>query len=157
MLGRLEPGMANRFAGLGDEASAIGPAFMVRTGEDFVNLTRGGVDDHVAVAKRIITVMRPRIGASAQAQTPAARGTGADGGSASGSNADDAARTGQVVAGLVGQLMNENRAASREAGAEGDSRANGTCRRARTRALLLVGPVDLPLVAGWTPWSLDHQ
>jgi hypothetical protein len=68
MMGRLEPGMANPFAGLGDDASAIGPAFMIRTGEDLVRLTFAGVDDNIAVAKRIINTVRPRMGKTAQAR-----------------------------------------------------------------------------------------
>lgn len=77
MLGRIEPGIANKMAGLGDEATAIGPALWVRTGEDLVTLTFFGVDDHVAVAKRIISVMRPRMGPSAQPRAKAGGSAGA--------------------------------------------------------------------------------
>ena len=66
MASRIEPGLADRMAGLGDEASLMGPAVWVRTGEDLVMLTFTGVDDHIAVAKRIIATMRPRMGPSAQ-------------------------------------------------------------------------------------------
>jgi hypothetical protein len=73
IFGRLEPGAAERLAELGDEASAIGPGLMVRTGDDLVRLTFLGVDDDVAAAKRIINEMRPRMGPSAQ---PKAAGDG---------------------------------------------------------------------------------
>ena len=69
---RLEPGIANRFEGLGDQATAIGPALMIRTGDDLVNLTLMGVDDDVASAKRIVSLMRPRMGPSAQPKSSSA-------------------------------------------------------------------------------------
>lgn len=47
ILSRREPGIADPLAGLGDEASAIGPAFWVRVGDDLVNLTLWGVDEDV--------------------------------------------------------------------------------------------------------------
>jgi outer membrane protein OmpA-like peptidoglycan-associated protein len=161
MMGRLEPGMANPFAGLGDEASAIGPAFMVRTGEDLVNLTLAGVEDNVAAAKRIIDTMRPRMGTSAQAPTAVAAGTGADGGRTSGSSADDAARAGQVVGGLLAQLMKENHDASRErsTGGEDATRAATTPAPADEPALgPAKGPsIHVPLVAGLTLVAAHHE
>jgi len=39
ILSRLEPGIADRLAGLGDQAAAVGPALWIRTGDDLVNLT----------------------------------------------------------------------------------------------------------------------
>jgi outer membrane protein OmpA-like peptidoglycan-associated protein len=65
-LSKHEPGIADPLAGLGDEASAMGPALWVRVGEDLLNLTLSGLEDDIAVAKRIVTTMRPRMGASSQ-------------------------------------------------------------------------------------------
>ena len=66
ILSRREPGIADPLAGIGDEASAMGPALWVRVGEDLLNLTLAGVEDDVAVATRIVTTMRPRMGPSSQ-------------------------------------------------------------------------------------------
>ena len=74
VLSRREPGMADPLAGLGDEASAIGPALWVRLGDDLLNLTLWGVEDDVAVAKRIVSTMRPRMGPSSQPKAADARG-----------------------------------------------------------------------------------
>jgi hypothetical protein len=76
ILSRREPGIADPLAGLGDEASAIGPAFWVRVGDDLVNLTLWGVDEDVAVAKRIVSTMRPRMGPSSQPNVADAHGDG---------------------------------------------------------------------------------
>jgi hypothetical protein len=65
LLSRREPGISNPLAGVGDEASVVGPVLMVRVGEDLVNLTLWGVDDDVPAARRIIGLLRPRMGPSA--------------------------------------------------------------------------------------------
>jgi hypothetical protein len=96
ILGTREPGIAGPLAGLGDEAASIGPALWVRVGEDLVNLTVWGVDEDVAVAKRIIDVMRPRMGASAQAKT------------SNDAASDDAAKVGRLVSGLLNRLSEAN-------------------------------------------------
>jgi hypothetical protein len=49
-------------------AIASGPALWVCTGEDPVMLTMLGVDDNVAVAARVLALLRPRLGPSAQPQ-----------------------------------------------------------------------------------------
>lgn len=53
MLGRIEPGMTNPYEGLGDQASAIGPAVWIRRGEDLIMITVIGVADHDAAVKRV--------------------------------------------------------------------------------------------------------
>jgi hypothetical protein len=53
MLGQIEPGMTNPYEGMGDQASAIGPAVWVRRGEDLIMITVIGVDDHDAAVRRI--------------------------------------------------------------------------------------------------------
>lgn len=75
-LSRHEPGIADPLAGLGDQASAMGPALWVRVGEDLLNLTLSGVEDDVSVAKRIVTTMRPRMGPSSQPKAAGARSGG---------------------------------------------------------------------------------
>lgn len=70
-LGRLEPGIAAAYSGVGDAAMVVGPAVMVRTGEDLVTLTFSGVDDVPAAAKRIIAFIRPQMGASSRPETAA--------------------------------------------------------------------------------------
>jgi hypothetical protein len=65
LLARREPGISNRLAGVGDDASGAGPVLMVRVGEDLVNLTLWGVDDDGPAARRIIGLLRPRMGPSA--------------------------------------------------------------------------------------------
>jgi hypothetical protein len=76
ILSRHEAGMVDPLAGLGDEASAIGPVLWVRLGGDLVNLTLWGVDDSVVVAKRIVNTMRPRMGPSSQPIAADAPGSG---------------------------------------------------------------------------------
>jgi outer membrane protein OmpA-like peptidoglycan-associated protein len=66
MLGGLEPEMAKALSGVGDQAMAIGPALMIRTGEDLITLTLMGLDDVPAKARRILETMRPRMGPTSQ-------------------------------------------------------------------------------------------
>ena len=40
-----EPGLASPYEGIGDQAAAVGPALMIRTGEDLVMLVFSGVDE----------------------------------------------------------------------------------------------------------------
>jgi hypothetical protein len=61
MLGQAEPGIANPFEGLGDQAVAVGPALMIRTGDDLVTLVFSGVQDTPAKAKQIFDVARARM------------------------------------------------------------------------------------------------
>jgi hypothetical protein len=53
MLGQIEPGMTNPYEGMGDQASAVGPAVWVRRGEDLVMITVMGVEDHDAAVKQV--------------------------------------------------------------------------------------------------------
>ena len=61
VMGRLEPGIENPYQGIGDEAAAMGPALMVRTGEDLITLTFSGVDDAPARARTIVDFARRRM------------------------------------------------------------------------------------------------
>ncbi len=48
-----EPGLTSPYDGLGDQAAAVGPALMIRTGEDLVTIVFSGVEDIPAAAKKI--------------------------------------------------------------------------------------------------------
>ncbi len=54
MAAQHEPGLANPYEGLGDQAASVGPALMVRTGGDLVTLVFSGVDDIPGAAKQIL-------------------------------------------------------------------------------------------------------
>jgi outer membrane protein OmpA-like peptidoglycan-associated protein len=140
MLSRLEPGIADRLAGLGDQASVIGPRLMIRTGEDLVSLTLMGVEDTVAAAKRIVALMRPRMGPSAQVKAPGAGD----------SQPDEAARkAGQLVSGrLAGRADRHNPAKGRSSAASPDEAVFAAA----------TGPaIRVPLVAGLTLVGAEHE
>jgi hypothetical protein len=61
MLNRNEPGIGNPYDGVGDQAVAIGPTLMIRTGEDLVKLVFSGVDDAPAKARKIFQTAKPRL------------------------------------------------------------------------------------------------
>jgi hypothetical protein len=67
LVGLREPDIADPLAGLGDQAAVVGPTVWVRLGDDLVILTLTGIDDDIATARRIVDMMRPRMGSSAQA------------------------------------------------------------------------------------------
>lgn len=120
MLGRAEPGISNPLAGLGDEAVAVGPAFMIRVGDDFLNVMLMGVDDHIGVAKRIVALMRPKMGSSAQAKGAVANGSD----TADAESEAEAAAVAQAMGSLLGGID----AATSESNAdraEGGNRADG--------------------------------
>ena len=158
ILGRREPGISNPLAGLGDQASAIGPALWVRVGDDLVNLTLWGVDDRIDAAKRIINMLRPRMGPSAQAKAPAESGD--DSGLAGDSGADDAAKAGEFVAGLLGWLAGEDdrsRASRADANAGPDSTATSAPVDEPAFGPFSGSPMRIPLVAGLTIVAAEHE
>jgi hypothetical protein len=61
VMGSLEPGLANPYDGLGDQASQVGPVLMIRTGEDLVMLTFSGVEDSSAKARKIFDTAKARM------------------------------------------------------------------------------------------------
>lgn len=61
MLGQHEPGMVSPYDGIGDQAAAVGPALMIRTGEDLVTIVFSGVDDTPAKAKQIFDTAKARM------------------------------------------------------------------------------------------------
>lgn len=60
-MNRHEPGIADPYAGLGDQAAAVGPALMIRTGKDLVTIVFSGVDDTAARAKKILATAKARM------------------------------------------------------------------------------------------------
>jgi hypothetical protein len=77
-----------------------------------------GVDDHIGVATRVLTLLRPRLGPSAQSQVADAdrANTGEE---RAGDRTATAEQAGQLAGGLLSQLMAENRRSARERGAGG--------------------------------------
>jgi outer membrane protein OmpA-like peptidoglycan-associated protein len=145
ILSRLEPGIADRLSGLGDQASAIGPALMIRTGDDLVNLTLMGVDDNVASARRIIALLRPRMGPSAQATASGAGDSGSD----------EAAKAGALVSSLLDGLADQNDRETNHGG-----RAGGHTDGVPDEAVFAAatGPsIRIPLVAGLTLVAAEHE
>ena len=60
-MNHVEPGVTNPYAGIGDQAAAVGTALMIRTGEDLVTITFSGVDDAPAKARKIFATAKPRM------------------------------------------------------------------------------------------------
>ncbi len=56
-----KPNMVNPYEGIGDQAFAVGPALMIRTGEDLVKLILSGVTDAPPKAKLIFNTAKPRM------------------------------------------------------------------------------------------------
>jgi hypothetical protein len=61
MMARREPGLTNPYDGLGDQAMAVGPALMIRTGEDLVTIVFNGVSAAPAKARRIFEIAKGRM------------------------------------------------------------------------------------------------
>ncbi|MEO6447524.1 MAG: hypothetical protein ABIZ91_05940 [Gemmatimonadaceae bacterium] len=61
MRGQADTGITNPYAGIGDQAAAVGPSLMIRTGDDLVKIVFSGVDDAPAAARRIFSTARARM------------------------------------------------------------------------------------------------
>lgn len=61
MANKAEPGLANPFEGIGDQAAQIGPALMIRSGEDLVTIVFSGVDDALPKARKIFDLVKARL------------------------------------------------------------------------------------------------
>ena len=61
MMATKEPGIADPYEGVGDEAASVGPALMIRTGEDLVTLVFSGVEDVPDKARRIFDTAKARM------------------------------------------------------------------------------------------------
>jgi hypothetical protein len=60
-LNQHEPGIADPYAGIGDQAMAMGPTLMIRTGEDLMTIVQSGVDDVPGTARKIFDTAKPRM------------------------------------------------------------------------------------------------
>ena len=60
-MAHMEPGIDNPLAGVGDQAVQVGPAIMVRTGEDLVTIVMSGVDAPIKKAKVIFSTVKRRV------------------------------------------------------------------------------------------------
>ena len=56
-----EPGLADPLDGLGDQAMNLGPAVMIRRGEDLVTITLSGVDEVLPHVKVIYSLIDKRM------------------------------------------------------------------------------------------------
>ena len=61
MMNRREPGITSPYDGIGDQAIAVGPALMIKTGDDLVKLIFTGVDDAPVKAKKIFDTAKARM------------------------------------------------------------------------------------------------
>jgi hypothetical protein len=61
MMNRKEPGITSPYDGIGDQAASVGPALMIRTGDDLVTLVFSGVDDAPAKARKIFETAKARM------------------------------------------------------------------------------------------------
>ena len=139
LLARREPGITDPLDGIGDQAATIGPALWVRVGEDLLNLTLFGVDDRASTARRIVAVMRPRMGPSAQAKR-----------SGDGETAD-AGRAGELVAGLLNGLAVANSDSTGARGNDARSSASPNAATADEPLRPATGAsIHIPLITGLT-------
>jgi hypothetical protein len=61
MAAQAEPGLVDPYEGLGDQAVAVGPMLMIRTGDDLVSIVFSGVEDAPSKAKRIFDTAKTRM------------------------------------------------------------------------------------------------
>ena len=60
-MNKREPGIANPYAGIGDEAVMVGPTLMIKTGNDFMQIILSDVSDVPGTAKKIFNTAKPRM------------------------------------------------------------------------------------------------
>jgi hypothetical protein len=60
-MNRKEPGIVSPYDGIGDQAIAVGPTLMIKTGEDLVKLIFTGVDNAPVKAKKIFDTAKARM------------------------------------------------------------------------------------------------
>jgi hypothetical protein len=61
MANKAEPGITSPLEGLGDQAAQIGPALMIRSGEDLVTIVFSGVDEALPKARKIFDMTKARL------------------------------------------------------------------------------------------------
>jgi hypothetical protein len=60
-MNKKQPGIADPYAGIGDQAVAVGPMLWIRSGKDLVKIMVSGVDDAPAKAKKIFETAKARM------------------------------------------------------------------------------------------------
>lgn len=159
VFGRLEPGVAEALAGVGDQATAIGPAVMIRTGADLITLTLLGVDERPALIRRIVQTMRPRMGPSSQPK--AADSSGGSPPSPANEDARAAAEmAGQLLGALVGEGQRASGGAERAPGelSDGPRTAAGTARTLAPLAPASAAAISrIPLVKDLVVVTARHE
>jgi outer membrane protein OmpA-like peptidoglycan-associated protein len=151
ILSRREPGISNPLDGLGDDASAIGPVLWIRLGEDLVNLTLWGVEDDIAAAKRIIGVMRPRMGPRSQPKAADTRGGGGDTAVAIPKEAQE------LLGGLLGALGQGQAGAQSTAGGTSAATNGSHADAPMFRSAVGLPRRPIPLVKGLTMVTAVHE
>jgi hypothetical protein len=58
---RFKKGIATPYDGIGDEAAAVGPALMIRSDEDFIEMIFGGVADAPTAARKIFDTAKAKM------------------------------------------------------------------------------------------------
>lgn len=61
MMGKVEPGLTSPYEGLGDNAAAVGPMLMIKTGEDLVQITLTGVSEVPVKARKIFDTAKAKM------------------------------------------------------------------------------------------------
>jgi hypothetical protein len=56
-----EPGLTSPYDGIGDQAVSVGPALMIRTGEDLVTILFSGVEDAPVAARKIFDTAKAKM------------------------------------------------------------------------------------------------
>ena len=60
-MANVEPGIADPYSGIGDQAISVGTVLMVRTGNDLVSITFSGVDDVPTKARMIFDTLKAKL------------------------------------------------------------------------------------------------
>ena len=61
MMDKHEPGIASPYDGIGDQAVAVGPSLLIRSGNDAIWIVFSGVEDAPAKAKKIFDTAKARF------------------------------------------------------------------------------------------------
>ena len=56
-----EPGIASPYDGIGDQAVAVGPSLMIRSGDDLISIVFSGVTDAPAAARKIFDTAKAKL------------------------------------------------------------------------------------------------
>lgn len=147
---QLGPGIVNPYAGLGDQATSVGPMLLIKRGEDLIEIVLSGVDDTSGKARQIYEMLDKRLPKSTTPEKPIADGAGptaAKRGTAEQSPPDISGLIG-ALGGIFGQ---QSQAPSTSTGSPG--KADGACTPSDAVAYTPFAAPSasiIPLVAGLT-------